>query len=179
MSFLGSFICRKKSAAKEMMSTTLYWSVSSASTRGEGVPSTGGQPLPLGPEPAEGAHCQMPCLGTGRVELGGAWSFLSLINRAEENSPKGVSDVAVPGTAGWSPPTGGISQKAFQMLLCPGQQAGFPHGGHLLPLCFQRSLQRVTSKNEAFTALPRVGSTFDGFSLSLKGMCESPNPHIP
>lgn len=36
-----------------------------------------------------------------------------------------------------------------------------------------------TSKNEAFTALPRVGSTFDGSSLSLKGMCESLHPHIP
>lgn len=65
------------------------------------------------------------------------------------------------------------------MLLCPGQQAGFPHGGHLLPLRLQRSLQRVTSKTEACTASPRVGSTFDGSSLSLKGTCESPHPHIP
>lgn len=65
------------------------------------------------------------------------------------------------------------------MLLCPGQQAGLPHRGISSPLCFQRSLQRVTSKNEAFTASPRVGSTFDGSLLSPKGTCESPQPHIP
>lgn len=77
------------------------------------------------------------------------------------------------------PPQGASPKRRFRCCCAQDSRLVSPMGGHLLPLCFQRSLQRVTSKNEAFTALPRVGSTFDGSSLSLKGTCESPHPHIP
>ena len=147
MGFLGSFVCKKKSAAKEVTSPTLYRPVSSAVAAQTppapgwgGAPSTGGQPLPLGREPREGAHCQTPCLGTGEVGLGGAWSLLCLINRSEENSPKGVSDAAVSGKQAGLPPTGGISS----------------------PICCRRSLQRVPSKNGPpvghLSASPSLGS---------------------
>ncbi|CAI9155047.1 unnamed protein product [Rangifer tarandus platyrhynchus] len=52
-----------------------------------------------------------------------------------------------------------------------GGRPGPAEAGEALGLRVEggRSLQRVTSKNEAFTASPRVGSTFDGSLLSPKG----------
>nr|CAI9692680.1 unnamed protein product [Rangifer tarandus platyrhynchus] len=62
-------------------------------------------------------------------------------------------------------PSGGqqclVLEEPVRKQLCLEVQLVAVRGG--------RSLQRVTSKNEAFTASPRVGSTFDGSLLSPKG----------